>query len=112
MCEKCRGIDERVAHYHRIAGAITDKLTLDRIAELILKLDADKAALHPAKQGRPGWRPLSWRRLWLSSPATPIFPFTMRRRRELVSFAKMPGAEATRGDRDPRRPPDGGGILE
>jgi hypothetical protein len=49
MCEKCRGIDERVAHYHRIAGAITDKLTLDRIAELILKLDADKAALHPAK---------------------------------------------------------------
>jgi hypothetical protein len=49
MCEKCHGIDERLAHYHRIAGAITDKLTLDRIAEAILKLDAEKATLHPAR---------------------------------------------------------------
>jgi hypothetical protein len=49
MCEKCHGIDERVAQYHRIAGAITDKLTLDRIAELVIKLDAEKAALHPGR---------------------------------------------------------------
>jgi hypothetical protein len=42
-------IDERVAHYRRIASNVTDKLTLDRIEELIFKLDTEKAALHPDK---------------------------------------------------------------
>ena len=46
MCEKCADIDERIAHYERIAHSITDKVTLDRILELIIKLDAEKAALH------------------------------------------------------------------
>ena len=46
MCEKCADIDERIAHYHRIANNITDKVTLDRILELIVTLDAEKAALH------------------------------------------------------------------
>ncbi len=47
MCEKCADIDERVAHYERIAHNITDNVTLDRILELIIKLDAEKVALHP-----------------------------------------------------------------
>jgi hypothetical protein len=40
---------------------ITDQLTLDRIKELIAKLEWQKAAFHSEQeQGRLGWRPLSF----------------------------------------------------
>jgi hypothetical protein len=49
VCEKCEAIDERIAHYKRLARAITDPLMLERIRDLISQMDAEKAALHPEK---------------------------------------------------------------
>jgi hypothetical protein len=48
MCEKCAAIDERIAHYSRIESGVTDKLTVDRINDLIRDLKNEKVALHPS----------------------------------------------------------------
>lgn len=47
MCVKCVKIDEKIAHYRRLAASITDQLTIDRIADLIREMQATKAKLHP-----------------------------------------------------------------
>ena len=47
MCEKCVKIDEKIAHYRRLAASITDQLTIDRIGELIKEMEVTKARLHP-----------------------------------------------------------------
>jgi hypothetical protein len=47
MCDKCRELDDRIKHYQKLAGSINDKLTIDRFEELVAKLEAEKAALHP-----------------------------------------------------------------
>jgi hypothetical protein len=47
MCDKCTELDGKIAHYRWLASMITDQLTLDRIKELIAKLESQKAALHP-----------------------------------------------------------------
>jgi hypothetical protein len=47
MCEKCVEIDEKIAHYRRLAASITDQLTIDGIGQLIRDLEAAKARLHP-----------------------------------------------------------------
>jgi hypothetical protein len=47
MCAKRTNLDERIGLYRRIASNLSDKLTTLRINELILKLEAEKAALHP-----------------------------------------------------------------
>ena len=47
MCKKCTELDDKIAHYKRISTYITDQLTMDGIAGLIRKLEAEKAALHP-----------------------------------------------------------------
>ena len=47
MCEKCTELDDKIAHYKRISSHVTDQLTSDGIADLIKKLEAEKAALHP-----------------------------------------------------------------
>jgi hypothetical protein len=50
MCDKCRELDDRIEHYRRLAASINDKLTVDRIEELVARLDAEKAALHPEQK--------------------------------------------------------------
>lgn len=50
MCEKCSELDEKIEHYRRIAPRITDKMTLESIAELVAELLAKKAELHPGEQ--------------------------------------------------------------
>jgi flagellar motility protein MotE (MotC chaperone) len=48
MCEKCAKLDRKIEHYERIRSLIGDQLTVDRIKELVVKMKADKAELHPA----------------------------------------------------------------
>jgi len=43
MCEKCRKLDEKIAHYREVA---MDERTLEGIEMLIRNLEAEKAALH------------------------------------------------------------------
>ena len=47
MCERCAELDDKIEHYSRIAGSITDQLTIERINELVKQMKAEKAALHP-----------------------------------------------------------------
>ncbi len=50
MCNKCLELDGKIEHYQRISASITDQLTLDRIKELVEKMKAQKAALHPEQE--------------------------------------------------------------
>ena len=47
MCDKCKEIDNTIQHYQRISWSITDQFTIDGINELSVRLEAQKAALHP-----------------------------------------------------------------
>ena len=46
MCDTCDQLDERIAHYRRVMSAMTDQLTIERIAALVSELEARKAELH------------------------------------------------------------------
>jgi len=46
MCEKCKQLDEKIAHYRRIATKVTDEQTIKNIENLIKSLEAKKTALH------------------------------------------------------------------
>ena len=48
MCEKCDDIDAKIIRYKRLASQINDKILNDGIAQLIEKVLAEKASLHPA----------------------------------------------------------------
>jgi hypothetical protein len=48
MCEKCDAIQKTIERYRRLQQAIADDLTVERTNELIAKLRAQIAALHPA----------------------------------------------------------------
>jgi hypothetical protein len=50
MCEKCAEFDNKIEHYQRLASSITDTRTIDGINELIEKMKAEKAALHPEQE--------------------------------------------------------------
>ena len=50
MCDKCVEFDGKIEHYQRLASRITDQATLDGIGELIERMKAEKAALHPKQQ--------------------------------------------------------------
>jgi hypothetical protein len=50
MCDKCNEINEKIEHYRDIAARLSDPLTIERIAELIAELVAQKAALHPEQE--------------------------------------------------------------
>ena len=50
MCDKCNEINEKIEHYRDIAARLSDPLTIERIAELIAELVAQKAALHPKQE--------------------------------------------------------------
>ena len=47
MCEKCDDIDAKIIRYKRLASQINDKILNDGIAQLIEKVLAKKASLHP-----------------------------------------------------------------
>jgi hypothetical protein len=47
MCVQCVEIDKKIEHYRFMASRMTDQAMLDGIKELIERLEAQKAALHP-----------------------------------------------------------------
>jgi hypothetical protein len=47
VCDKCGELDNKIEHYGRLVASITDTRTVDGINELIEKVKAEKAALHP-----------------------------------------------------------------
>jgi hypothetical protein len=47
MCEGCRKIEEKIAHYREMASYVMDRPTLDSIDVLIARLEEEKGALHP-----------------------------------------------------------------
>jgi hypothetical protein len=49
MCGICNQLDENIAHYKKIQAAMTDQLTIERIAALVAELEAQKVALHPER---------------------------------------------------------------
>jgi hypothetical protein len=50
MCNKCKELDDKIKQCRRIAASINDQLTIDRIGELVARLEAEKAALHPEQK--------------------------------------------------------------
>ena len=49
MCEKCIEIDKKILRYERLS-VVTDQLTIDGIKELIKRMKAQQAALHPEQE--------------------------------------------------------------
>jgi hypothetical protein len=47
MCDTCSQLNEKIAHYRKVMSAMTDQLTVERIAALVAELEAQVAALHP-----------------------------------------------------------------
>jgi hypothetical protein len=47
MCDKCKPLDERIAHYRKLLRAILDQQTVDGIGQLIQEIEAQKKSLHP-----------------------------------------------------------------
>jgi hypothetical protein len=47
VCKQCVEIDKKIEHYRFMASRITDQPMLDGIKELIERMIAQKAALHP-----------------------------------------------------------------
>ena len=50
MCDKCVELDGKIEHYQRMASLLTDRTTLDGIKELIARMKAQKAELHPEQE--------------------------------------------------------------
>jgi hypothetical protein len=46
MCPKCNELNDKIAHYRRMALYITDQLTLDGIERLIKRMTDEKTAIH------------------------------------------------------------------
>ena len=46
MCRKCQEIDRVIAHYRELGSRTTDQATVEGIAMLIEKMEAEKRALH------------------------------------------------------------------
>jgi len=52
MCETCVDFDEKIDRCRRLLSLVTDKLTIDGIAGLLKRYEAEKAALHPGPPSR------------------------------------------------------------
>jgi flagellar motility protein MotE (MotC chaperone) len=50
MCDRCQELDEKIERYRRIAWAINDQRTVDKLVEMIAGMEAQKAALHPEQK--------------------------------------------------------------
>ena len=46
MCDRCEQLDEKIEHYKKVISAMTDQLTIERIAALVQEMQTQKAALH------------------------------------------------------------------
>jgi hypothetical protein len=46
MCEKCNHIGETIDRARRLASAITDQLTIERLKAMVEDLQTAKTALH------------------------------------------------------------------
>ena len=51
MCTKCAQLNDRIAHYHKLARQLTDQPTLDGIAGLVKQMTDEKVARHPELKG-------------------------------------------------------------
>ena len=47
MCEGCRKIEEKIAHYREMASYVMDRPILDSIDVLVAQLEEEKRVLHP-----------------------------------------------------------------
>jgi hypothetical protein len=47
MCDVCGQLEKKIAHYRRVMTAMTDQLTIERIAALVAEMEAQMIALHP-----------------------------------------------------------------
>ena len=50
MCDKCVELDVKIEHYERIRLSIADRVTVDRIKELVAEMKAQKAKFHTEKE--------------------------------------------------------------
>ena len=50
MCVRCDEIDATIIRYKRIASHINDELLQEGLANLLAKLRAEKASLHPERR--------------------------------------------------------------
>ena len=50
MCEKCIELDAKIERYRSLVFRISDQITIDRMTDLIERLKAEKAALHPERE--------------------------------------------------------------
>jgi hypothetical protein len=51
MCDKCIELDAKIERYRKLASALADQVTVDRLADLIRALEARKAHLNPGEKG-------------------------------------------------------------
>jgi hypothetical protein len=47
MCDRCVELDRKIEHYRKLALAISDRLTVKGITDLIKEMEARKMELHP-----------------------------------------------------------------
>jgi hypothetical protein len=52
MCAKCIELDDRIAHYDKLARLVTDQRTLEGIASLTKEMKDEKVELHPKLKGK------------------------------------------------------------
>jgi hypothetical protein len=50
VCKKCVEIYGKIEHYQRLLSRITDERTVSGIKELLARMKARKAALHPDRE--------------------------------------------------------------
>jgi hypothetical protein len=50
MCDRCAELDRKIEHYRKLASGISDRLTIEGIADLIKEMEAQKAQLHPEQK--------------------------------------------------------------
>ena len=50
MCDKCLELDGKIEHYRKLASAISDRLTIEAIADRIKEMEAQKMQFHPERK--------------------------------------------------------------
>jgi hypothetical protein len=50
MCDKCDELDGKIEHYRKLASAVSDRLTLDGIADRIKEMEAQKVQFPPEQE--------------------------------------------------------------
>jgi hypothetical protein len=46
MCDKCAALDAKIEHWRKLATDLSDRFTLDAVASLIKKMEAQKLQFH------------------------------------------------------------------